>query len=119
MAETIDERHHGRSGGTQSTFGQERLDVRPAVAYARQRAPGPVVAWGISLGAAAVLLDAADDPGISAVVSDAAYRNLRDTVHHHATLLGSSTPWLRPLLSGMLAEAALFWKAVQIWRGGW
>jgi uncharacterized protein len=106
----FDERHHGRSGGELSTFGyQERLDVRAAVAEVRRRAPGPVIAWGISLGAVAVLLDAADDPGISAVISDAAYRNLRDTVHHHATLLGTWKPWLRVIPSAPLADAALFW----------
>src|SRR5688572_17278654 len=48
-----DSRHHGASGGDLSTFGWfERLDVRAAVAEAQRRSPGPVVVWGISMGAA-------------------------------------------------------------------
>jgi pimeloyl-ACP methyl ester carboxylesterase len=106
----FDARHHGRSGGDISTFGyKERLDVRAAVAEARRRSPGPIVAWGISLGAAAVLLASAEDPAIAAVVSDAAYRSLPDTVRHHAELARNWKPWLKPLPAGPLAEGALFW----------
>jgi pimeloyl-ACP methyl ester carboxylesterase len=106
----FDARHHGRSAGDVSTFGyKERLDVCAAVAEARRRSSGPVVAWGISLGAAAVLLAAAEDPGIAGVVSDAAYRSLPDTVRHHAELARNWKPWLKPLPAGPLAEGALFW----------
>jgi pimeloyl-ACP methyl ester carboxylesterase len=112
----FDLRHHGKSGGTLSTFGYlEQRDVRAAVAYARHRYAGPVVAWGVSLGAASVVLDAADDPGVSGIVCDSSYRSLVDTVRHHAALLHSWAPWLRPVPVSVLGEEALFWIAR---RGG-
>jgi pimeloyl-ACP methyl ester carboxylesterase len=106
----FDMRHHGKSGGALSTFGYlEQRDVRAAVAYAHSRSPGPVVAWGISLGAASVVLDAADDPAIAGIVCDSSYRSLVDTVRHHAALLHGWAPWLRPVPVSVLAEEALFW----------
>jgi pimeloyl-ACP methyl ester carboxylesterase len=106
----FDARHHGRSGGELSTFGYlERLDVRAAVAEARRRSPGPIVAWGVSLGAAAALLAAAEDPDIAGVVSDATFRDLPDTVRHHASLVREWRWWLKPFPAGPLAASALFW----------
>src|SRR5215472_12597472 len=55
----FDLRHHGESGGDATTFGyREREDVKAAIALARQKCPGPVVLWGVSLGAATVMLEA-------------------------------------------------------------
>jgi hypothetical protein len=106
----FDARHHGESGGTLSSFGYlERLDVRAAVAEARRRAPGPILAWGVSLGAAAAVMAAAEDETISAVVSDATYLSLPDTVRHHAALAREWRAWIRVLPTGLLAESALFW----------
>lgn len=61
----LDHRAHGESEGQRTTFGiDERLDVAAAVAHARQRWPGlPLLAWGRSLGAAA-LLHALADPAL-------------------------------------------------------
>ena len=57
----FDLRRHGTSGGTVRSLGWgERLDVLGAVDLARQRAPLPIVAWGISFGGAAVVLAAAE-----------------------------------------------------------
>lgn len=61
----VDSRAHGASEGTWTTFGwEERRDVAAAREYARERWPdGPLVAWGRSQGAAAVLYLAAQAAG--------------------------------------------------------
>jgi len=82
----FDFRHQGASGGGLTTLGyQERLDVIGAVRYAlyQQRAVRPVIVWGVSMGAAAALLAAAESPDVAAVVSDSSFLSLRDTVEHH------------------------------------
>src|SRR5258706_11093081 len=62
----FDLRHHGESGGDVSSFGFfEKQDVHAATAFARTRAQGPVVLWGVSLGAASATLAAAEDPGVA------------------------------------------------------
>jgi hypothetical protein len=44
----LDLRRHGTSGGDRATFGAlEMRDVAAAVAFARSRSEGPVVAWGV------------------------------------------------------------------------
>ena len=64
----FDLRHHGESGGRATTFGaKEKQDVEAAAQLARSRTPGPVVLWGVSLGAASAMLAAADDPAIAGV----------------------------------------------------
>lgn len=82
----FDFRHHGESGGRISTFGyDERKDVIGAVRYLRERR-GPsqrIAALGVSMGAAAVLLAAAEEPAIEAVITDSVFRSFRDTVSHH------------------------------------
>ena len=55
----VDQRAHGRSGGTTITFGiRERLDCRSWAEYARQRfgPDTPVFLSGVSMGAATVLM---------------------------------------------------------------
>ncbi len=90
----FDLRHHGQSGGETSTFGwREKDDVAAAAALARRRAAGPVVAWGVSLGAAASALAAADDPSIGGLVCDSSFRSLRDTVWHHLELFRGFRWW--------------------------
>ena len=62
----FDLRHQGMSGGAITTLGyQERLDVEGAVRYAleQEQAARPVVAWGVSMGASAALMAAAETPG--------------------------------------------------------
>ncbi len=106
----FDLRHHGASGGAATTFGaREKKDVEAAVAFARARAPLPVVAWGVSLGGASVVLAAAEDPGIAGVICDSSYRSLRDTVHHHMHLLRHFRPWLVIVPAWPVADEALFW----------
>jgi pimeloyl-ACP methyl ester carboxylesterase len=112
----LDLRHHGRSAGDLSSFGYfERQDVRAAVELAHRRTAGPIVVWGVSMGAAAAALAAAEDPRIAGVVCDSAYRSLPDTVRHHLDLARQMQPWLRPLPAGLLTREVLFWIAR---RGG-
>jgi pimeloyl-ACP methyl ester carboxylesterase len=112
----FDMRHHGESGGGATTFGQlEKDDVRAATAFVRSRAPGPVVLWGVSLGAASVILAAADDPTVAGVVGDSSYRSLTDTVHHHLNLFRGFRWWMRIVPSWPTADEVLFWMGR---RGG-
>ena len=106
----IDLRHHGESGGTATTFGaKEKQDVKAAVDFARDRSPGPVVLWGVSLGAASVMLAAADDPRVAGVISDSSYRSLADTVRHHLQLFRGWRWWLRLVPSWPVADLTIFW----------
>lgn len=112
----FDMRHHGQSGGAATTFGdREKDDVRAATAFVRARASGPVVLWGVSLGAASVILAAADDKTVAGVVGDSSYRSLADTVHHHMRLFRGFRWWGRMVPPWPTADAVLFWMAR---RGG-
>ncbi len=82
----FDLRHQGRSGGNVSTVGySERLDLVGAVRYVLdvEKADRPVILWGVSMGAAASLLAAAECPEVDAVVSDSSFLSFSDTVKHH------------------------------------
>ena len=106
----FDLRHHGASGGDASTFGdRERLDVQAAKAFAAKRASGPVVFWGVSLGAAAATLAAAGDPSVAGLVCDSTYRSLRDTVRHHLSLFRRFRWWLRLVPSWPVASEVVWW----------
>jgi pimeloyl-ACP methyl ester carboxylesterase len=112
----IDLRHHGESGGTATTFGaKEQNDVEAAVDYARDRSPGRVVLWGVSLGGASVVLAAAKDPAVAGVICDSSYRSLADTVRHHLQLVRHWRWWLRLVPTWPVAELTLFWMGE---RGG-
>jgi pimeloyl-ACP methyl ester carboxylesterase len=106
----FDLRHHGRSEGQVSSFGQlEQRDVLAAARYARERAPGPVVLWGVSLGAASATLAAGHDPQIAGLVCDSTFRSLKDTVRHHVELARSSQWFLRLVPGGLFARLATYW----------
>jgi alpha-beta hydrolase superfamily lysophospholipase len=106
----FDLRHHGESGGDTTTFGDhEKEDVRAAVALARSRNPGPVVVWGVSLGAATVVLAAADDPTIAGVVGDSSYLSLSDTIRHHLGLMRGWRWWGRIVPPWPTADIVQFW----------
>jgi alpha-beta hydrolase superfamily lysophospholipase len=90
---------HGESGGETTSFGwHERLDVRAAVRYARTRAPdGPLIGWGTSQGAAALLYFCdEDDDALQGLILESLYadidRAFRNRVEH---LIGG---WLMPFL---------------------
>ena len=112
----IDLRRHGASGGTVTTFGaKEKQDVEAAAALARARAPVPVVLWGVSLGAASVMLAAGEDPQVAGVICDSSYRSLDDTLRHHLRLFRGWKPWLRLVPVWPVADEILFWMGR---RGG-
>jgi pimeloyl-ACP methyl ester carboxylesterase len=106
----FDLRHHGDSGGDRSTFGWlEKDDALAASDFARGRDGGPVVLWGVSLGAATATLAAAQDRGIAGVVVDSSYLTLRDTVEHHVRLFRGFRWWTRPIPSWPLGPEVVYW----------
>lgn len=77
-----DARAHGASGGETCSLGfYEQLDAEAALTYAlSQPGVGHVGAWGGSMGAATMILAAAEHPEIEAVVSDSAFPTLEDVI---------------------------------------
>jgi pimeloyl-ACP methyl ester carboxylesterase len=85
----FDLRHQGMSGGGITTLGyQERWDAEGAVHFAleREKAGRPIILWGVSMGASAALMAAAETPDVAAVISDSSFQSLMGTVRHHLTL---------------------------------
>jgi len=106
----FDQRGHGESGGTVRSLGyHEKDDVHAAVGFARQHSAVPVAVWGVSLGAAAGTLAAAEDPKVAAVVSDSSFRSLRDTARHHLGLFRGFRWYLRVVPAWPLSEEVVFW----------
>lgn len=106
----FDFRHEGQSGGKITTLGyQERLDVEGAVRYALQdlNAARPVILWGVSMGAAAALMAAAESPDVDAVISDSSFLSFSHTIQHHLKLFLGLPPF-------PLAYEIEYWVA---WRG--
>ena len=107
----VDLRAHGGSEGQDSTLGgRERADVRAAAQHLRTRglAPAGLVFMGFSLGTAAVMGAAPDEPDVRAVVLEAPFDSARGTIAHHGWLLYRMPGWL-PL--GRLALAIAGWRA--------
>ncbi|HEX4999509.1 MAG TPA: alpha/beta hydrolase [Terriglobia bacterium] len=85
-----DARNHGESGPARVTLGyDERLDVEGAVRFLRSDTQNTnhVALYGVSMGAVASLLAAAETPEAEAVIADSAYLNLTDTINHHVHLI--------------------------------
>ena len=93
----------------------ERLDAEAAVHYAltEEKAARPVILWGISMGAAAALLAAADSPDVAAVISDSSFLNYTDVIRHHYYLFRGFVWWFPPLPSFPIADEVIHWAA---WR---
>lgn len=107
----LDLRAHGGSEGRDSTLGAlERADVKAAARHLREQglAAAGIVYMGFSLGSAAVMGAAPDEPDTRAVVLEAPFDTARDTVTHHGWLLYRIPEWL-PL--GRLALAVAGWRA--------
>jgi pimeloyl-ACP methyl ester carboxylesterase len=107
----IDLRGHGASEGAYTTLGGlESHDVRAGMQYLRDHdlAQGGLVLMGHSMGAVAVLLAAAGQKDLRAVVVEAPYDTYRNTVAHHARLL-YGLPSFVPLIP--LAIRAAEWRA--------
>ena len=106
----FDLRHQGMSGGTITTLGyQERWDVLGAARYAleHEQAARPVVVWGVSMGASAALMAAAESSDISAVISDSSFDSMLGTMRHHLRLF-------LHLPGFPIADEVGYWVA---WRG--
>jgi fermentation-respiration switch protein FrsA (DUF1100 family) len=85
----IDLRRHGGSGGELSSMGYlERLDVEAAAGFVRDslQTSAPIIGFGVSMGAAATVLAAADTPEISALIIDSCFLSFEETVVHHLKL---------------------------------
>lgn len=81
-----DSRNHGASGPSRVTLGyNERLDAEAAVHYLRDEVHSGdrIVLFGISMGAGAALLAAAETPEVAAVISDSSFLSFKDTIDHH------------------------------------
>ncbi|MBN9392448.1 MAG: alpha/beta hydrolase [Chloroflexi bacterium] len=78
-----DFRGHGQSDdGKGTSIGiMERLDLHGAVAYLQARGQENIAVLGTSMGAAAAILAAAENPAIKAVIADSAYAQLYRSIH--------------------------------------
>ena len=107
----LDLRAHGGSEGRDTTMGAlERHDVQAAVRHLRalDLARAGIVFMGFSLGSAAVMGAAPDEPDVRAVILEAPFDTARDTVAHHGFLLYRIPTWV-PL--GRMALAVAGWRA--------
>lgn len=113
----LDLRGHGESGGEATGFGwHERAEVSAAVAEIQRRWPGlPVLGWGTSLGAAALVYavdpaapDALPPDTFAALVLESLYADINTAFRNRADLLLGA--WGAPLL----------WPARRLtsWRAG-
>lgn len=85
----IDLRRHGSSEGDVTSLGYfERLDVLGAVQFLRDSLgwQKPIVGYGVSMGAAATALAAAETPCIDALVIDSSFLSFERTLMHHLKL---------------------------------
>jgi alpha-beta hydrolase superfamily lysophospholipase len=84
---TYDSRAHGDSGGDACTYGYyEKQDLSRVLDHLKR---APIVVMGTSMGAAVALQAAADDPRITAVVSIAAFSDLRTAAVERAPWVAS------------------------------
>jgi pimeloyl-ACP methyl ester carboxylesterase len=84
-----DARSHGESGKARVSMGYwERLDAQAAVKFLREeiKTQDRIALFGISMGAAAALLAAAETPEVAAVIADSSFLSLDDTIDHHVRL---------------------------------
>src|SRR5271163_4064939 len=98
----IDLRGHGESGGSIVSPGfLEARDILGALRYIRSRGNNePVALLGVSYGAAASLIAAAESPEIAAVISDSSFLTGKDTsedIGRHYLHDSRTNFWVRAL----------------------
>ena len=84
----FDFRHHGQSDGSYTTFGYyERHDVEAALRHVidDRGEQGPVILWGISMGAANALLATAEQPEVTAIIAESSFYSARETLQRDLT----------------------------------
>lgn len=98
----LDLRNHGESEGDVTTLGlYETRDIAAAVEYIRQRegADAAVAAFGHSMGAATVLMAAAQLPEIDAVIAVSPFTSVEDNISEGVrTLTGLDPRFFAPLV---------------------
>ncbi len=107
----VDLRGHGGSQGSLTTLGGlESHDVQAGVQWLRDNglSSAGIGLMGHSMGAVAVLLAAADQSDVRAVIVEAPFDSYRNSVAHHARLLYGMPRWL-PLIPLSIAVAE--WRA--------
>lgn len=79
----FDFRRHGKSDGDVISFGYyERRDVEAAIRHVvdERKETGPVILWGISMGAANTLLTAAEQAEVDAVIAESSFFSGEETL---------------------------------------
>lgn len=111
----FDLRGHGESEGQIQTLGiREGWDVAAVQHLAGQRHPGAaVIAWGFSLGAAALLHAAAQGVDFRAIVVHGSFARVEDTIDAHARLWLGLPAWLSPLFR--LTALCFRWRVGGDW----
>jgi pimeloyl-ACP methyl ester carboxylesterase len=108
----MDLRGHGESGGSIVSPGLlEARDILGALRFIRSRGNNePVALLGVSYGAAASLIAAAESPEIAAVISDSAFptgKDVSDDISRHYLHDSQTNFWIRALyLASSLPGAA-------------
>lgn len=122
----FDLRGHGKSEGTKVTFGKdEALDVRAALIWALEKAPGKkIVLLGSSMGAvSSVFATAGLDEGhpVEALILDGAYRTLDEAMMGWWPFLGGKrlgvfmrpSHWIAPMVLGFSPKEVRVDKAME------
>ncbi len=111
----FDMRGHGESPPAPLSFGiYEQRDVLGAVDFLRSGTlpypelgrPRIIAGWGVSLGAATLLMAAAQEPALRAIVSDSAYADVLPTLERKIPEQGHIPPLFT--LGGLVAVRALY-----------
>ncbi|MBX7219810.1 MAG: MFS transporter [Blastocatellia bacterium] len=100
-----DLRRHGKSPAEFATSGYtERHDVLGALEFARKAAPGhKIVLLGISMGATATLLAAAETKDVAAVIAESSFLSFSETAWRHVGLAKLPRIPVAPMVIGLTA----------------
>ncbi len=111
----FDLRGHGESQPAPLSFGiYEQRDVLGAVDFLRSGTlpypelgrPHVIAGWGVSLGAGSLLMAAAQEPAIRAVVADSAYADILPSLERKVPEKGHLPPLFTP--GGLVAARVLY-----------